>query len=86
MPDDTRTVNVVLPVDQGAADILKDDGHRTIIGKIVSQMLQPAGVGELFAIMDQISAEARRQGLTHEILEEELAAYNAERRDPAPHE
>jgi hypothetical protein len=34
--------------------------------------------------MDALSDEARRRGLTEEILEEELAAYNAERRDRPP--
>jgi hypothetical protein len=35
--------------------------------------------------MSALSEEARRRGLTDEILEEELAAYNAEHRDrPAP--
>jgi len=31
-----------------------------------------------------LSAEARRRGLTDDILEAELAAYNAERRDAPP--
>jgi hypothetical protein len=32
-------------------------------------------------MMDMISAEAERRGLTDEILEAELAAHNAEHRD-----
>jgi hypothetical protein len=32
--------------------------------------------------MDAISVEAERRGLTDEIVEAELEAYNAERRDP----
>jgi len=35
----------------------------------------------LFNTMEAISAEAARRGLTDEILEAELAAYNAERRE-----
>ncbi|MFC7694940.1 hypothetical protein ACFQY5_40690 [Paeniroseomonas aquatica] len=38
----------------------------------------------LFAAMDALSDEARRRGLTNEILDAELAAYNAERRDRPP--
>jgi hypothetical protein len=34
--------------------------------------------------MDALSAEARRRGLPDELLEEELAAYNAERRNRPP--
>ena len=33
--------------------------------------------------MDAISAVAAKRGLTDEILEAELAAYNAERREPS---
>ena len=40
-----------------------------------------ARVERLFAAMDALSAEARRRGLTDEILEAELAAHNAERRE-----
>ena len=48
-------------------------------------MGRPASVERLFEVMDAISAEAERRGLTDEILEAELAAYNAERRDrPSP--
>ena len=36
--------------------------------------------------MDALAAEAERRGLTDEILEEELAAYNAERRERPPAE
>jgi len=35
-------------------------------------------------VMDAISDEARSRGLTDEILEEELAAHNAEHRDRPP--
>ena len=38
---------------------------------------------DLFASMDAISAEAAKRGLTDEILEAEIAAYNAERREPS---
>ncbi len=41
-------------------------------------------VERLFKAMDALSAEARRRGLTDDILEAELAAYNAERRDAPP--
>ena len=45
---------------------------------------KPASVNRLFEVMDAISAEARRRGFTDEILEAELEAYNAERRDRPP--
>jgi len=81
MPDDSRTVPVTLEIDPAAAAVLGDDAKRACVGRIVSRMLEPASVDRLFEVMDAISAEARELGLTDEILEAELAAYNAERRD-----
>jgi hypothetical protein len=81
MPDDSRTVPVTPEIDPAAAAVLGDDAKRASVGRIVSRMLEPASVDRLFEVMDAISAEARELGLTDEILEAELAAYNAERRD-----
>jgi hypothetical protein len=84
MPDESRTVPVTIEVEPAAAAVLGNDVKRAWVGRIVSRMLQPASVERLFEIMDAISAEARRRGLTDEILEAELEAYNAERRDAPP--
>jgi len=81
MPD---TVPVTLEVEPAAAAALDDPATRARIGRLVSRVLQPAGVERLIAAMDALAAEAERRGLTDEILEEELAAYNAERRDASP--
>lgn len=81
MPD---TVPVTIDVEPAAAAVLGDETKRAWVGRIVSRMLQPASVDRLFEVMDAISAEARRRGLTDEILEAELEAYNAERRDRPP--
>ncbi len=81
MPD-THTVDVLIPVDASVAGALQDENKRALAGRLVSRMLRPATVERLFDLMDEIGDEARRRGLTDEILAEELAAYNAERRDP----
>lgn len=81
MPD---TVPVTIEVEPAAAAVLDNQAKRAWIGRIVSRMLQPASVERLIEVMDAISAEARRRGLTDEILEAELAAYNAERREAPP--
>lgn len=81
MPD---TIPVTLEVEPEAAAALADPATRARIGRLVSRVLQPAGVERLIAAMDALAAEAERRGLTDEILEEELAAYNAERRDAPP--
>jgi hypothetical protein len=83
MPD--ATVPVTIEVEPAAAAALGDEAKRARVGRLVSRMLRPASVERLFEVMDAISAEAERRGLTDEILEAELAAYNAERRDrPSP--
>jgi hypothetical protein len=81
MPD---TIPVTLEVEPEAAAALADPATRARIGRLVSRVLQPAGVERLVAAMEALAAEAERRGLTDEILEEELAAYNAERRDAPP--
>jgi hypothetical protein len=81
MPD---TVAVTIEVDPAAAAALDDPTTRARIGRLVGRALRPASVERLFEVMDAISDEARRRGLTDEILEEELAAHNAERRYSPP--
>ncbi len=83
MPD-THTVDIAIPVDVSVAAALDDAAVRAMAGRLVSRMLQPASVERLFDTMDAISAEAARRGLTDDILEVELAAYNAERRNATP--
>lgn len=82
MPD-THTVDVLIPVDASVASALDDGVTRAMVGRLVSRMLRPASVQNLFDTLDTISAEAVRRGLTDEILDAELAAYNAERREPS---
>lgn len=84
MPDDARTVDVPIPVEAGVAPALGDAATRALAGRFVSRVLRPASAGRLVEVMDAISAEAERRGLTDEILEAELVAYNAERRDAPP--
>ncbi len=83
MPD-THTVPVTLDVTPEAAAALQDPATRERVVRLVSRAVRPAGAERLFAAMDALSAEARRRGLTDEILQEELAAHNAERRDRPP--
>ncbi len=84
------TVEVTIPVDESAAMELRDAGQRETVGRLVSHVLERRrGAERLVEVMDRFAAEARANGLTDEILEEELAVYNAElgvrpkpRRDP----
>jgi hypothetical protein len=82
MPD---TVPVTLDLEPDLAAALADPAIRARLERLVRRTLRPAaGVERLFAAMDALSDDARRRGLTDEILQEELAAYNAERRDRPP--
>ena len=84
MPDDARTVPVTLDLDPKTAAALDDPVTRARIERLIQRTVQPASIERLFAVMDAIGAEAERRGLTDEILNEELAAYNAERRERPP--
>ena len=82
MPD---TVPVSIEVEPDIAAALADPATRARLERLVRRTLKPVGgVERLFAAMDALSEEACRRGLTDEILEAELAAYNAERRDAPP--
>lgn len=77
------TVDVTIPVDARAAGELRDARTRDAIGRLVSRVLQRQRretLDRLFAAIEQLGTSAEARGLTDEILDEELAAYNAERR------
>jgi hypothetical protein len=77
------TVDVTIPVEARAASELRDARTREAIGRLVSRLLdrqRQGNIEQLFAAMERLGADAEANGLTDEILEEELAAYNAERR------
>lgn len=82
----TETVDVTLPVEPDAAAALNDATTRALVGQVVSRMLRPTSVERLAEAIAALKAEAHARGLTDEIIDEELAAYNAERRerDPLP--
>lgn len=76
-------VEVGIPVEADAAAVLGDARARKAIGRVVSRMLRPSEDADpLLAAMERLTAEAARRGLTQAVLDEELAAYNAERRAP----
>jgi len=79
MPD---TVSVTLELEPEVAAALEDPATRARIERLIRRTVRPAGIDQLFAAMDALSVETQRRGLTNEILESELAAYNAERREP----
>ena len=79
MPD---TVPVTLEVEPEIAAALKDPATRARIERLVARMVRPGNPERLFDVIQALKAEAHRNGLTDEIVDEGLAAYNAERRNP----
>lgn len=80
------TVDVAIPVETRAATALRDAATRSLVGRVVSRMLEPASVERLMQAVAALKAEAQARGLTDAIIDAELAAYNAERQeaDTAP--
>ena len=78
MPD---TVPVTIEVEPDIAAALDDPATRARLERLIRLTLRPARVETLFEAIDALRAEAHRRGLTDEIVDAELAAYNAERRE-----
>ena len=76
-----NTVPVTIEVEPAVAATLEDPATRARIGRLISRVLRPEPIERLITAMDALAAEAERRGLTDEILQEELVAYNAERRE-----
>jgi hypothetical protein len=75
-------VMVPIPVSREAAAALDDSARREKVGKLVSDILRPASPADdpLAALIAEVKADARADGLGDEAVDAELAAYNAERR------
>ena len=76
-------VDITIPVKSMAAADLNDAGKSEAIGRLISRVLRrerEQNVDLLFAAIDRLGPTAEAKSLTDEILEEELAAYIAERR------
>jgi hypothetical protein len=75
-------VVIGIPVTPEAAAMLRDPDRAKAVGRLVSDMVRPSSpeADPLAALIADIKAEARADGLTDEDIDAELAAYNAERR------
>ena len=75
------TIDVTIPVDAPSAAVLRSAHNREVIGRYVSQILNPSDAPlPLAQAIAEIKAEARAAGLTDEDIDAELAAHKAERR------
>ena len=76
-----NVVEITIPVEEDAATVLRDPLKRAALGRLVSRWVQEAADPEaLFVAIERLKADAHARCLTDQIVDEELAAYNAERR------
>lgn len=77
------TVDVTIPVEPEAAAALADARNREAVGRLISRVLRPrSGPNPLAEAIAEMKADARAAGLSDADIDAELAAYNAERRNP----
>ena len=81
MPD---TVPVIFEVGPETAAALEDPAVRARVERLIERTARPDRAERLFETIRASKVEAHRRGLTDEIIDEELAAYNAERREAPP--
>lgn len=75
------TIDVTIPVEAEIAATLSDPERREAAGRLLSRMLRPGlGRDPLVEAIAELKAQAHAAGLTDEAIDEELAAYNSERR------
>jgi hypothetical protein len=76
-------IDVTIPVEPEAAATLANVRNREAVGRLVSRVLRPhSGPSPLAQAIAEMKAYARAAGLTDADIDAELAAYNAEHRDP----
>ena len=75
------SVDVVIPVDADVAGALDEPGKRAMIGHVLSGLIRSPSTERLFEAIAELKADAHARGLTDEIVDAELEAYNAEGRD-----
>ena len=74
----SRTVTIEIPVDEAAAEALRDPDRRASVGRLGSQVARLyQGPDPLAAVLDRTSYIAQKAGLTDEEIDADLAAYNA---------
>lgn len=76
------TILVPIPVSREAAEALGDASRRERMGRLVSAILKPSTpeVDPIRALIAEVKAEARADGLTDADIEAELAAWHREGR------
>nr|WP_294551440.1 hypothetical protein [uncultured Rhodopila sp.] len=75
-----QTSKIEIPVTPATAAALSDARRLEAVGRLVDRLVRPGADDPLIALLERTAAEAQEAGLTEDMINEELAAYNAERR------
>ena len=75
-----QTSKIEIPVTPATAAALTDARRLEAVGRLVDRLVRPGADDPLTALLERTAAEAKEAGLTEDMLNAELAAYNAERR------
>ena len=79
------TVMVQIPVDEETAAALADPRRREAVGELIKLVVRPgAGNDPLLALLETTRREATAAGLTDRDIDEELAAWKADRAGARP--
>lgn len=75
-----QTSKIEIPVTPATARALSDARRLEAVGRLVDRLVRPGADDPLIALLERTAADATMAGLTEDMINEELAAYNAERR------
>jgi hypothetical protein len=75
-----QTSKIEIPVTPATALALSDARRLEAVGRLVDRLVRPGADDPLVALLERTAGEATKAGLTEDMINEELAAYNAERR------
>ncbi len=75
-----ETSKIEIPVAPATAAALSDARRLEAVGRLVDRLVRPGADDPLIALLERTALEAEKAGLTEDMINEELAAYNAERR------
>ena len=78
-----QITSIEIHVETATAQALADPRRREAIGRLVDRMVRPTMENDpLAAVLETTVRRAQEAGLTDVDIDAELAAYNAERRQP----
>lgn len=74
-------IDVLIPVDAEVAQALERPEERQAVGRYISHLMKHGGMrGAVAAAITDLKHEAQAKGLTDAEIDQELAAWKAERR------